>query len=103
MSETTETICHWEQVQRQWKWEWASYHPHARVFWTAGGEDGTTELVEDATLAPEPPELKVDLCFGSRWEKVSGTGTNVVVATADLAEGETPVGEGWRLAETVGR
>ena len=57
MSETTETICHWEQVQRQWMWEWASYHPHPRVFWTAGSEAGTTELVEGATLAPEPPEL----------------------------------------------
>ena len=103
MSETTETICHWEQVQRQWMWEWASYHPHPRVFWTAGSEAGTTELVEGATLAPEPPQLLVDNCYGSRWEKVSGTGTNVVIAAVDLPEGESPVGEGWRLVETVGR
>jgi hypothetical protein len=61
MSETTETICHWEQVQRQWKWEWASYHPHPTVYWTGGGEDSTTELIEDATLAPESPEFSVDL------------------------------------------
>jgi hypothetical protein len=102
MPETTETICHWEQVQRRWKWEWASYHPHPGVFWTAAGEGGTTELLDDATLAPEPPELRVDLAYGSRWEKVSGTGTNVVVDAADLPAGESPAGEGWRLAETVG-
>lgn len=102
MSESTETLCHWEQVQRRWKWEWASYHPHATVYWTAETENGTTELVDDATLSPEPPGLKVDLCYGSRWEKVSGTGTNVVVATADLPEGEVPVGEGWRTAVPVG-
>ena len=98
MSETTETICHWEQVQRQWKWEWASYHPHPEVYWTDEGESGMTELVDDATLAPEAPELRVDLSYGSRWEKVSGTGTNVVAATADLPEGAEPVGEGWRVA-----
>ena len=103
MPETTETICHWEQVQRQWKWEWASYHPHAGVFWTAGREDGTTDLPADATLAPEPPGLKVDLAYGSRWEKVSGTGTNVVVAAVDLPEGGSPAGECWRPVETVGR
>ncbi len=102
MSETTETVCHWEQVQRQWKWEWASYHPHLTVYWTAGDESGTTELIEEATLAPETPELAVDMCYGSRWEKVSGTGTNVVVATADLPEGMTPAGEGWRLVVPVG-
>ncbi|HEY3546941.1 MAG TPA: hypothetical protein VGK17_12760, partial [Propionicimonas sp.] len=95
--------CHWEQVQRRWKWEWASYHPHALVFWTADREDGTTELLDDATLSPQPPEIKVDLSYGSRWEKVSGTGTNVVVATADLPVSESPVGDGWRLAETVAR
>ena len=99
----TEITCHWEQVQRQWKWEWASYHPHASVFWTAGREDGTTELLDEATLAPEPPGLKVDLAYGSRWEKVSGTGTNVVVAEVDLPEGVSPGSEGWRLAEPVGR
>lgn len=103
MPETTETICHWEQVQRQWKWEWASYHPHPAVFWTGNHENGITELLQDATLAPEPPELRVDLAFGSRWEKVSGTGTNVVVATADLPDGEAPVGAGWHLMETVAR
>jgi hypothetical protein len=102
MPETTETICHWERVQRQWKWEWASYHPHPGVFWT-DRDEGTTEFVDRGTLAPEPPELKVDLAYGSRWEKVSGTGTNVVVAAVDLPEGESPLGEGWRLAETVGR
>ena len=99
MTETTETLCHWEQVQRQWKWEWASYHPHDPVYWTAG--DGTTELLDEAALAAEPPALLADHAFGSRWEKVSGTGTNVVVATADLPEGQSPAGEGWRLAETV--
>ena len=103
MPETTETSCHWEQVQRQWKWEWASYHPHAAVYWTAGRQDGTTELLDEATPAPEPPELKVDLVYGSRWEKVSGTGTNVVVAAVDLPEGASPVGEGWRQPEPVGR
>jgi hypothetical protein len=103
MPETTETICHWEKVQRQWKWEWASYRPHAGVFWTADREDGITGLVEDATLAPEPPELMVDLAYGSRWEKVSGTGTNVVVAAVDQPEGVSPVGEGWHVVETVGR
>ena len=66
------------------------------VFWTA--VNGTTELREAATLSPTPPELKVDENFGSRWEKVSGTGTNVVIATVDLAEGIEPVGEGWRIA-----
>ncbi|WP_146841741.1 hypothetical protein [Cellulomonas composti] len=101
MSETTETICHWELVQRQWKWEWASYHPHVRVFWAADRADGTAELPEDATLAAEPPEVVVDQCYGSRWEKVSGTGTNVVVATADLPEGESPAGEAWRLVATA--
>ena len=43
----------------------------------------------------------MDLTYGSRWEKVSGTGTNVVVAEVDLPEGEAPVGEGWHLSETV--
>ena len=103
MSETTETICHWEQVQRQWKWEWASYHPHASVFWTPVREDGTTELVEDAALAPEPPGLVVDLAYGSRWEKVSGTGTNVVLASVDLPVGESPVGAGWQLVDAAVR
>lgn len=98
MSETTETICHWEQVQRRWKWEWASYHPHASLYWAAEAEDGTTEDLEHATLAPEAPELRLDPTFGSRWEKVSGTGHNCVVATADLPEGQVPAGEGWRLA-----
>ena len=102
MTETTETICHWEQVQRQWKWEWASYHEHPEVYWTADGESGMTDLVDDATLAPEAPDLRVDLSYGSRWEKVSGTGTNVVVATADVLEGVEPVGEGWRLAVPAG-
>lgn len=102
MSETTETICHWEQVQRQWKWEWASYHPHTTLYWTADHESGTTELLEEATLAPEAPALLADACYGSRWEKVSGTGTNVVVQTADLPEGVVPEGEGWRLAVPVG-
>ncbi|NLE71220.1 MAG: hypothetical protein GX609_03865 [Actinomycetales bacterium] len=101
MSESTETLCHWEQVQRQWKWEWASYHPHATVYWAADAENGTTELIEEATLSADPPDIKVDLCYGSRWEKVSGTGTNVVIATADLPEGTEPVGEGWRLAVPV--
>ena len=101
MPETTETNCHWEQVQRQWKWEWASYHPHAAVFWTAGREDGTTELLDEATLSPEPPELKVDLAYGSRWEKVSGTGTNVVIATTDLPEGVSPLGVGWQQVQPV--
>jgi len=103
MSETPETSCHWEQVQRQWKWEWASYHSHAAAYWTAAGEGGTTELLDGATLAPEPPDLRVDLAYGSRWEKVSGTGTNVVVAEVDLPESEVPVGDGWRLVATVGR
>lgn len=99
---TTETVCHWEQVQRQWKWEWASYNPHTTgVLWTADGE-GTTQFRDSATLTPEPPGLKVDENFGSRWEKVSGTGTNVVIATADLAEGVEPVGEGWRMVAPVG-
>ncbi len=102
MTETTETICHWEQVQRQWKWEWASYHPHAGLFWTADREDGTTELLDEATMSPEPPELMLDQAFGSRWEKVSGTGHDVVVATADLPEGESPAGEGWLMVEAVG-
>ncbi len=103
MSETTETICHWEQVQRQWKWEWASYHSHVPVFWTAEHEGGTTELVDGATLAPLPPDLTVDLTYGSRWERVSGTGTNVVVAEVDLPEDQVPTGDGWRLVEAVGR
>jgi hypothetical protein len=102
MSETTETICHWERVQRQWKWEWASYHPHETVYWAGGDESGTTELVDDAALASKAPESRVDLSFGSRWEKVSGTGTNVVVATADLPGGVEPVGEGWCLAAPIG-
>lgn len=101
MSETTETICHWEQVQRRWKWEWASYHPHVTVYWTADG-DGTTELLEDATLAAEAPDVLVDLCYGSRWEKVSGTGTDVVVARAELPEGTEPAGHGWRQVLPVG-
>ena len=101
MPETTETNCHWEQVQRQWKWEWASYHPHAQVFWTADRPEGTTELLDDATLTPESPGLTVDHAYGSRWEKVSGTGTNVVVAAVDLPDGDSPVGPGWRLVETV--
>ncbi len=102
MSETTETICHWEQVQRRWKWEWASYHPHPEVYWTTEGESGMTELLDDASLAAEAPDLRVDLSYGSRWEKVSGTGTNVVVATADLSPGVAPVGEGWRMAVPAG-
>ena len=102
MSETTETPGHWEQVQRRWKWEWASYHPHPEVYWTAENESGMTELLEDATLAAEAPELRVDLSHGSRWEKVSGTGTNVVVATLDLPEGAEPSGEGWQLAVASG-
>lgn len=98
---TTETVCHWEQVQRQWGWEWASYNPHTTgVFWTAT-DGGTTRFREGATLSPVPPDLKVDENFGSRWEKVSGTGTNVVIATADLAEGVEPVGEGWRMVAPV--
>jgi len=103
MPETTETTCHWEQVQRQWKWEWASYHPHARLFWTGDRADGTTELLDDATLASEPPGVMVDHAYGSRWEKVSGTGTNVVVYAVDLPDGEAPAGVGWHLVETVGR
>ncbi|GGC13768.1 hypothetical protein [Cellulomonas carbonis] len=102
MPETTETICHWVQVQRRWKWEWASYHPHPGLFWTADGDGGTTELLEDATLAADPPDLRVDLAYGSRWEKVSGTGTDVVVGTVDLPDGIAPVGTGWRVAEPVG-
>lgn len=101
MSDTTETLGHWEQVQRRWKWEWASYHPHATVYWTAGSEDGTTELLDEADLAASPPDVRVDHCYGSRWEKVSGTGTNVVVATADLPAGVAPTGEGWRQAVPV--
>lgn len=103
MPETTETIGHWELVQRQWKWEWASYHPHTRLFWTSACADGTTELLDDATLTSEPPRPTVDLAFGSRWEKVSGTGTNIVVGAMDLPDGEAPAGDGWRLVETVGR
>ncbi|HMO10929.1 MAG TPA: hypothetical protein PKB06_05375 [Actinotalea sp.] len=103
MTDATETICHWEQVQRQWKWEWASYHPHAGLYWTADREDGTTELLGEATLAAEAPDLVLDHSYGSRWEKVSGTGTNVVVAVVDLPAGEAPVGVGWQLAETVSR
>jgi len=100
---TTETVCHWEQVQRQWKWEWASYNPRTTgVFWTATGE-GTTEFRDEATLAPAPPDTKVDMSFGSRWEKASGTGTNVVIATVDLAEGIEPVGEGWQMVASVAR
>ena len=99
MSETTETICHWEQVQRRWKWEWASYHPHAAMYWAADHEGGVTELLDDAALLPDAPDVKIDLAYGSRWEKVSGTGTNVVLAAADLPEGESPVGEGWRMVE----
>jgi hypothetical protein len=101
MPETTETICHWEQVQRRWKWEWASYHPHPRVFWTAGRHGSTTELLDDATLAADPPGVILDLAYGSRWEKVSGTGTDVVVATADLPEGTLPVGDNWHVVETA--
>lgn len=103
MSETTETICHWEQVQRQWKWEWASYHPHPAEYWTDERADGATELLEDAALAPEAPSVKLDLAYGSRWEKVSGTGTNVVLAAVDLPEGQEPVGEGWRMVEAARR
>lgn len=99
MSETTETICHWEQVQRQWKWEWASYRPHTDVFWTAASETGTTELLDEATLAPEPPLVQVDHAYGSRWEAVSGTGTNVVIAETDLPEGQVPAGDGWRMIQ----
>ena len=101
MSETTETICHWEQVQRQWKWEWAIYHPHPTVYWTSES-GGTTELLDEATLAPEAPHVALDPSFGSRWEPVSGTGHNVVVATADLPEGAEPAGDGWRLAVAAG-
>lgn len=101
---TTETVCHWEQVQRQWKWEWASYNPHTTgVFWTASDDSGTTLIRDEATLSPTPPTIMVDENYGSRWEKVSGTGTNVVVATADLPEGVEPVGEGWRMVVSVGR
>lgn len=104
MSESTETpACHWEQVQRQWKWEWASYRPHPGLYWTADGPEGTTGLLEDATLAAEPPGTHVDLSYGARWEKVSGTGTDVVVGTADLPEGVVPAGAGWRLAEVAHR
>jgi hypothetical protein len=103
MSETTENVCHWEKVQRQWKWEWASYNTHTTgVFWTASGAE-TTDLIDRADFAPEAPELEVDQCYGSRWEKVSGTGHNVVLETVDLPEGVEPAGEGWRVAETVGR
>ncbi|WP_034222084.1 hypothetical protein [Actinotalea ferrariae] len=102
MSETTETICHWEQVQRQWKWEWASYHPHPAVFWAAGPESGTTELLDEADLAATPPDVVVDHSYGSRWERVSGTGRDVVVATADLPPGVAPAGEGWRSVVPVG-
>ncbi len=101
MPETTETICHWEKVQRQWKWEWASYHPHTNAFWAADHEDGLTEFLQEATLAPEPPDLEVDHTYGSRWEKVSGSGTNIVIAEVDLPDGEVPPGIGWRLTETV--
>ena len=103
MLESTETICHWEQVQRQWKWEWASYRPHTDLFWTDATESGATEFLDDATLAPEAPEVKMDLTYGSRWEEVSGSGTNVVIATADLPEGEVPAGDGWRQVQTAGR
>ena len=100
MSETTETMCHWERVQRQWKWEWASYNPHTTgVFWTRDAASGTTDLIDSATMAPEPPGITVDQCYGSRWEKVSGTGHDVVVDALDLPEGEVPAGAGWRLAE----
>lgn len=99
MPETTETLCHWEQVQRRWRWEWASYRPHAATFWTADTGSGVTDVVEDATLAAEPPGLALDAAYGSRWEKVSGTGTNVVVGEVDLPEGEVPAGDGWRMAE----
>lgn len=102
MSETTETPCHWEQVQRRWKWEWASYHPHPTVYWTADAEGGTTELLDEATLAPEAPDVVVDHAYGSRWEKVSGTGTDVVVATTDLPDGVEPAGSGWRPVVPVG-
>ena len=62
MSETTETVCHWEKVQRQWKWEWVSYNCHTTgVFWTAGDPRGSTELLEDATPAHEPPDLTLDV------------------------------------------
>lgn len=101
MPEPTETLCHWELVQRRWKWEWASYRPHGTLFWTADDEGGVTESLEDATLAPEPPDLVVDHAYGSRWEKVSGTGTNVVVDDAELPDGVSPLGEGWRRAELV--
>ncbi len=100
MSDTTEIMCHWERVQRQWKWEWASYNPHTTgVFWTRDAENGTTELVDAATMAPEAPELALDQCYASRWEKVSGTGHDVVVDSVDLPEGEVPAGAGWRLVE----
>lgn len=100
MSETTETVCHWEKVQRQWKWEWASYNPRTTgVFWTAQSESGTTDLLDAATMAPEPPGVTVDACYGSRWEKVSGTGHDVVIETADLPEGVEPEGAGWRVVE----
>ncbi len=100
MSETTETVCHWEKVQRQWKWEWVSYNCHTTgVFWTASDPGGSTELLEDATLAHEPPGLTLDVSFGSSWQPVSGTGHNVVVDAIDLPAGEQPVGEGWRMVE----
>nr|WP_297422596.1 hypothetical protein [uncultured Actinotalea sp.] len=102
MSETTETPCHWEQVQRRWKWEWASYHPHATVYWTADAESGTTELLDEATHAADPPDLLLDHAYGSRWEPVSGTGRDVVVATTELPEGVEPAGEGWRPVVPVG-
>jgi hypothetical protein len=101
MSETNEIPCHWEQVQRRWKWEWASYHPHVTVYWTADAESGTTELLDEATPAADPPDVVLDHAFGSRWEKVSGTGRDVVVAVTDLPEGVTPQGGGWQLAVAV--
>ena len=103
MTDSTETICHWEQVQRQWKWQWASYRPHTDVFWTATSPTGTTELLDEATLSPEPPTVMVDQVYGSRWQEVSGTGTNVVIATAELPEGQVPDGAGWRQVEHAAR
>lgn len=103
MTESTESACHWERVQRQWKWEWTSYLPHADLFWTADSDTGTTELLDEATLSPSAPEVKVDLAYGSRWQEVSGTGTNVVISTARLPEGQVPAGDGWRQVQPAGR
>lgn len=46
--------------------------------------------------------MVLDHAYGSRWEPVSGTGRDVVVATAELPEGVEPSGPGWRLVLPVG-